>query len=87
MFALRIKGETELLGFSCSSNGDAEFCGDVSYELENSYDNVWVVKDRATAERAAVNSPKWYNANFETPENPFWKNGVLLEIVELTVKQ
>lgn len=76
MFAIKYKPEGRLLGFSNSQPDVFEF------ELsEFATDNVWVTNSRKIAEQAVNEHPKWYNAGFETPINPF--NSEDLEVVEL----
>lgn len=68
---------------SASSNGDADFCGALAYDLDFWGDNVWVVLDRQTAEAAAATNTPWYNAEYTTPQNDHpgdW------DVVEMEVK-
>lgn len=84
MFALRLKKTGELMGFYASSNGDAEFATDVVYRLTpNSFNNVWIVKNRNLAVEANKNSAEYYNADYETPHNDYVGE---CEVVELEIK-
>lgn len=67
-----------------SSNGDGDFCGEITYRLTTRSGNVWVVTRRDIAEEAAVNDIEWYNAGYETPENSYIGD---LEVVELVIKE
>jgi hypothetical protein len=64
-----------LLGVSTTSNGDAEFCVSVAYELRDGGDTgpeqPWLVKDRAVAERVANRAGDWFNAGYEAPLNSY----------------
>ena len=66
-----IKMNGKALGFSYRSNGDAEFCNDISYELDACSSNVWLVKNKEYADHACIESTAWYNAGYENPENPY----------------
>ena len=71
------------LGFSSSSNEDGEFCCAVAYSLDKYSDNVWLVKKREHAENAMETNTRWYNANYETPENDYI--GKNLEVFEVEI--
>ena len=69
-YGIRNKKTKRALGFSCSSNGDAEFSNDIAYELEGfTYDtqNVWLINKREIAERVFKEQTKWYNASYCSP--------------------
>lgn len=85
MFALRHKKTGLLMGVLSDSNHGGEFCTATQFYLEPSdwAENIWVVLDRETAEKAAVTNMPWYNAGYQTPSNEHAGN---LEVVELTLK-
>jgi len=67
-YGLSYKGE--LMGYFTSS-GNSEMGMSVEYELDNITENVWLVQREKVAEKAAITSSKWYNADYETPINRF----------------
>jgi hypothetical protein len=80
-FGLEFEGR--LLSFYTESNEGADFCCSVAFTLDDSSDNVWLVEDRETAERAAVANTEWFNASYNTPMNPFAREA--LRVVEVTL--
>ena len=82
MFALKYKDTGKLVGFYATSL-DGEISPDVIYRLSHSGDNFWVTTSRAVAEKAAVTDTEMYNADFDTPINPYIGK---LEVVELVLK-
>lgn len=80
LFAIKHIKENALLGFSCTSNGDAEFCGDSSWSLGLYNDNVWTASSREIAEYAMATDTPWYNSTYERPQNLYKPKD--LEIVE-----
>ena len=83
MFALRHTKTGNLLGVSGTGNDPESESTGVSYELNEWGNNVWVVTDRHTAETVAHSISEWYNATYDSPENPFVGK---CEVVELKVK-
>lgn len=80
-YALRFKKSGRLATHSISSNGDADFCADVSVCLSDSkYDTIWITRDKYEAESAVEASDDWWNS----VRNPYGKNA--LEVVEIEVK-
>jgi hypothetical protein len=77
-----IEFEGRLLGFYTESNEDA-FCFSVVFALDDCSDNVWLVDDRETAERAVVANTVWLNTSYNTPMNPFAREA--LRVVEVTL--
>jgi len=63
--------ENKLLGFNTSSNADGEFCTAVAFELDNYSENIWLVEKQEIAEHVRITDTPWYNADYNTPENPF----------------
>ena len=83
MHGLRHKETGNLCGFDVSSNYGADFAVDVAFCLSKfSNENVWLVPSREMAEKAAVTNTNWYNAGYNTPENPYVGE---LEVVEVTL--
>ena len=69
-YGLSYKGE--LMGyFTSSGNSEMGMSEDVEYELDNITENVWLVQREEVAEKAAITSAKWYNADYDTPINRF----------------
>lgn len=84
MFTLRFIGTEKLVGFEVNSNSEGEFCAPNEFILTDWEDDpIWVVRSRQIAENAAKYSTQWFNAGFETPNNPFVGH---LEVVELSIK-
>jgi len=73
----------DLVGITSYSNLEGDFCVSTGFELDAHGDSVWIVKEKAQAEYAMVNSTPWFNADYETPENPYVGH---LEIYEVEVK-
>jgi hypothetical protein len=85
-YALRHKKLKDLLLYEASSNEGSEDCNSISYTL--SVDNLstnsnswWVVDTPEQAEYVRLNSTKWYNADYDTPEHNFEPDE--LEVVEI----
>ena len=69
-YGIRNKETKQALGFCCNSNGEDAMCNDVCFELEGfncSVSNVWLVKNKETAQKVFEGQTKWYNAGYETP--------------------
>ena len=71
-YGLRRKSTYEVLGVSCQSQ-EGDYSVSVSFEFETkSYEcPLWLVRTKEMAEHARTSHPEWYNAGYETPENPF----------------
>jgi len=63
--------KNELMGFMVTRPYDNGCGPDVEYELDNITENVWLVQREKVAEKAAITSSKWYNADYESPINRF----------------
>ena len=64
--------KNELMGYMASKPGNDDGYGVyIEYELDNTTENVWLVKRKEVAEKAAITSAKWYNADYDTPINRF----------------
>lgn len=75
-YGLRNKVFKTVLGMDYSWNPENTEGTDVSFEFHDVTPSisVWLVSDRATAERALTNRPAWYNAGAKSPEWPkSWK--------------
>ena len=83
MFALRNKKTGKLMGFTFTTNSDGDFCTEVEFSLCDYSDSIWIVTDRAVADKAATTNTDWYNAGFDTPGNRYVGE---LEVVELEIK-
>jgi len=70
-YGLRLKKTKEVLGVSSSSNDDADFCTDVTFSLWTHEDNIWMVWNRETAEKACITNNDWYNARYAAPKNDY----------------
>jgi len=67
-YGLSYKGK--LLGYDTMTSND-DYCVDIEYELDDTTENVWLVKRKEVAEKAAISTAKWYNATYESPVNRF----------------
>lgn len=72
----------QAVGFDTLGTGDGEFGCDITYELDAYAGNVWLVKNRETAEWVCINSSPLYNAVYERPKNPYIGN---LEVFEVEI--
>lgn len=82
LYALKLKGTDKLLGFESSTN-EGDFCVDITYELCEYSEKIWVVQSKEIAERVSKTTQKHYNADFQSPINKYIGQ---LEVVELTVE-
>ncbi len=71
-----------ILGFSTTSN-DGVNCETVEYTLDTYGEGIWTTPRKSVAEKVAVTNTEWYNADMESPGNPYTKDN--LEVVELKV--
>ena len=74
------------LGFCYSSNNGADFCNDVSFELEGfqcPVNNVWLTINKKNAEKVFEVQTEWYNAGYETPQVPKEKFSTLKKDYEV----
>jgi len=83
-YGLRMDGK--LLGFTSTSNSEGDFCVGVCYSLDTYSNNVWLVQNRETAERAAVTDEHWFNADYDTPQNSYVDQGLEVVAVVLSVQ-
>jgi hypothetical protein len=70
-YGIRNKKTKKPLGFCYNSNDGNDFCEGVSFEFdgfEYDSDNVWLVKNKKSAERVFKVQTPWYNSRYETPE-------------------
>jgi len=77
-----IKLNEKPLGFSTSAS-HGEFCVDVEFSLNEYSDNVLLVKQIETAQKAMVHDTPWFNAGYESPRNHYI--GKKLEIFEVEI--
>lgn len=82
-YGLRLKGTKKILGYYIRSNSDADFCVPNSYVLCSSEDNLWLVSSPEQAEYVRNYSTEWYNAGYESPQNPFKPEE--LEVVKVSI--
>ncbi len=80
-YGLLYKGK--LLGFSCHSNYDVEFCNETSISLSDYSDNIWLVDSAEQAEWVRLHSTPWYNADYQHPGNKYKPKD--LKLVEVTL--
>jgi hypothetical protein len=71
-----------LLGVSAQSNAGAEFCCDVQYILSDGESPPWTAESAIAADYVRHFSTDWYNADYNTPTNPYDANDLL--VVEIT---
>lgn len=87
-YGIRNKKTRVPVGFMCSSNGDAEDCNDVQFELDLFYpDNIWLVANPQDAQRALVVDTEWYNASHDHPRSSIvrQKDASDYEVFEVTI--
>jgi hypothetical protein len=81
-YGLYHKGEKKLLTFHCISNKkETTHCVDISYRLDTSSENIWVVSDTINAEYVRRFSTEWYQAEYKTPKHDYDEDE--LEVVEV----
>lgn len=80
-YGLRNKGDKEVLSYYSTSNAGSDFCVENSFMLSFGGAKMWLVDSPHQAEYVRQHSTPWYNAGYETPENPFDD----LEVVKITV--
>ena len=89
-YAILHEPTKKLLGFSMSSTGDnVAFETDITVSLDSDpkySDNIWVTTSKKNAIKASTIDTAWYNADYESPRNPFAEKGIAdgLRVVELT---
>lgn len=82
-YGLRRKKNGKILGYRSESNDGRDFCGDKTYSLSLSGENMWLVDTPYQAEYVRVYNTPWFNAGYATPENEYDAND--LEVVEVEV--
>lgn len=80
-FALLYKGK--LLSYEAQDYSNRDFCVNPGYRLSDRIDKLWLVRDKVTADIAAVTSPPWFNADYNNPENPY---AGLVQVVRVIVE-
>lgn len=75
-----------VLGIYTSSNSDGEFCCNVQHTLSTDEDSIWMTPTKEQAEKVAKTDTPWYNAGYDSPSNPFSKDGLLVIEIEMTMK-
>lgn len=83
LYALKIKGSNKLLGFETTKNEDTSNCIDITYELCNFSEKIWVTPSKEIAEKVSKMTEKYYNADYDSPVNKYIGQ---LEVVELSAK-
>lgn len=88
-YAILHEPTKKFLGFSMTSNSDANFCSDITVSLDSDpkySDNIWATTSKENAIKASIKDTEWYNADYESPRNPFAEKGIAdeLRVVELT---
>jgi hypothetical protein len=85
VYGLKNKKTGILQSYRAISNGDAQECEDISYELRDYKlgDIPWFVTDRKIAENVTRNNTPWFNADYEHPK---YKEGIKLEVVDMIIK-
>ena len=61
----------EILGYRTAPNPVHADCGVLEVVLEINQENVWLVNSYEKAAFVSGNSTPWYNADHETPSNPY----------------
>lgn len=88
LYALRFKDTKKLARFEVQSNGDAEFCGSLTYTLiepisvyDEQENSIWTTSDYEKACLVVKTNVPWYNADaVDCPQNDFVGR---LEVVRL----
>ena len=83
-FGLRVVGEQNLIGFSVTSNNDGHDCGELTYKLDITSNQIWLVDNPRIAEYVRTFSTPWYNSDYKCPVNPYLK--LELEVVEYKIE-
>jgi len=83
LFYIPING---LVGFYTSSNADGDFCVSTQYILDASKynDALWLVNSYEEAEKARTTNTPWYNADYNSPTNPYKPED--LEVVKVIIR-
>lgn len=82
LYALRHIADQSLLGWYTTATGDAD--GDLKTCFTLSFGDIpWIVPVKEWAEKARLESPKWYDACYSEPEHNFKPEE--LEVVELNI--
>lgn len=66
-YGLLHKKSNKLVGFEVESNEGGYACGENTYKLSLSSENIWIVKDKFTASYVRINNTPYYNSKYETP--------------------
>lgn len=85
-YGIRNKKTKQALGFCYSSNNGADFCNDISFELEGfNYptNNVWLTINKENAKKVFEVETGWYNADYENPQVPKGKFSILKKEYEV----
>lgn len=80
LYGLKHIESGNMLCYTIESNGDAEFCGDFSYTLdEDEHSNkIWLVGSPQHAEFVKNVSTEWYNAGYNTPSHRYSPNELVV---------
>lgn len=77
----------ELLTYYMSSNSDGGFCVENQYSLSYNDDDIWLVDDISTAQKAINEDVPWYNADYETPSHGFTISPKTHKVVKVEITQ
>ena len=72
-----------ILDFSTVANSDGDYSVTVEFTLDTLGQGIWTTSRKEVAEKVAVTNTEWYNADMDSPINPYIKDH--LEVVELVV--
>lgn len=84
LYALKLKETGNLMGFDCIDNDGQDFCVEISYELSQYSNKIWVTPSKEHAEKVLNNTCVYYNADYNSPINNYVGK---LEIVEFSTTQ
>lgn len=77
----------ELLTFYVSSNIGGYACVENEYSLSHHDDDVWLVDDIATAQKAIEVDTPWYNADYNTPSHNIEISPKTHKVVKVEITQ
>lgn len=81
-YYLKDKKSGKLVGYD-TTHTDSDFSVDTIYELSIYSSQLWITTSLEVATRVANNSYQYYNADYDSPINPYKGN---LEILEFEVQ-
>ena len=81
-FGLQFDGK--ILGVEECSNYDRDCCEAITYELSNTSEKMWLVDDINLANYVRNVTTPWFNADYESPINPYTSEDLQIVVVSIT---